>query len=1020
VAAFERLFDPAAVARVDEVTVRLDDPARGTIVAPPVAARHAGHGITFLRLRVSGAGTHDIVAPARASVRRVRVDPATPLPGAITEVLELSVLPFGAAATITTLTALAAGAPTFYVAPFTELSQALPPPAIDDAFVDAGTPLVSLAGSDIVCIGVLFQDGVTLAPAAALSSIGDALDAAGDLAGATTWRTQLDVFGARPSFHVRRHDGSLITAGTQIDVELRDGGGIAVAAGTLALGADGDLEAAIAAAPIGALTSLFAPPSNHHVALRWRGEPLVGEALPVHALHGTTGSAPPGSFLDLPASTTPHATMLVLDLANWFPPLVDGLNVSRFHTNSRIEPLVDGIPTYKRLIADMQQAVHRDADGNVQFRLHLAAWALLTFNLDPANRVFDTDIVTFAAQIHDAGGRVLVLPTRFLNIHDDSLDDTRFLVILLLVILNDATLIGMLLASLTAESGTFATSDWVTFTWFALPAVAGILLEAGTAIGPVREWIIEQLEGVVENALEAMDALNALDALPGETIAIQSPNPARISDNPLAPLYGPGPFFGAEDDCDQFNVYHNKVQMIRRRRDPDTEDEYVAYLGGIDINPNRLDTPGHQINSPYHDVHARITGPVVADVFASFYERWIRDAHLDRAAFEDELPPARPDDMPRHDASRHIARIGRTYPKVSPPYDFAPDGDRTIFDTLVAAIDQARDYIYIEDQYFAPHDVFIDALRAAALTSRCKRLLITVPDIADQPFADLRRRHVLDALGDAWGDRMLVGFPQRRPRLLRSDRFASRGRAWLASACGAGDGEIFVAPHARVTAPPFWLWVDGELMLARDVVGPVQQEGVMASRVAVERGAVSGRPRWGAHTRPHRKNAPVTFSQAKGIYIHAKCMMIDDVFVSIGSANLNRRGFFSDGEINVFAIPEQLRAAPDNPARALRTALWAEHLGIAPAMGASLLRDPIASFERFFHPRLAGNRFTPLGAGDIQPDFGVADAQIFPLALAGLAASLVGAAPSVFLRRAWNLAVDPTTGTDPAPTEGPV
>ncbi len=61
--------------------------------------------------------------------------------------------------------------------------------------------------------------------------------------------------------------------------------------------------------------------------------------------------------------------------------------------------------------------------------------------------------------------------------------------------------------------------------------------------------------------------------------------------------------------------------------------------------------------------------------------------------------------------------------------------------------------------------------------------------------------------------------------------------------------------------------------------------------------------------------------------------MVDDVFVGIGSCNTNRRGFFHDGEITAFAVPEQLKAARENPALNLRTALWAEHLGIPPAMG---------------------------------------------------------------------------------------
>jgi phosphatidylserine/phosphatidylglycerophosphate/cardiolipin synthase-like enzyme len=454
---------------------------------------------------------------------------------------------------------------------------------------------------------------------------------------------------------------------------------------------------------------------------------------------------------------------------------------------------------------------------------------------------------------------------------------------------------------------------------------------------------------------------------------------------------------------------------VRRRADVRV-DEFVGFLGGIDVNITRFDSPGHQIASPYHDVHSRVSGPVVADLFESFYERWARDSGRSRDDLSVELPPPVAADMPQH-PERHIARIGRTYPKTVPGFEFARNGDRTIFDTLVAAIAQARDYIYIEEQYFTPNDPFVDALAAAA--ANCRRLLITVPSETDQPFGDIRRRQVFDRLRDAWQDQLLIGCPLRRPKLDRADRFASRGRGFLVGDVSAADPTIHVGPPSRVITAPFWLFVDGELMLARDVVSPVEHNGTLCARLAVERGASAGSSRWGASPRSHRWNTPVTFSQVKGIYVHAKCMMIDDVFVSIGSANLNRRGFFTDGEINVFAVPEQLHAAPDNPARALRTALWAEQLGIPPAMGASLLRDPIAAFDRFFYPRLAGNRYAPITATDIQPFLGISNASLAPLAVAALVAQMLSVTPSVFFRRVWNLVIDPTTTLDPAPSEGP-
>ena len=67
----------------------------------------------------------------------------------------------------------------------------------------------------------------------------------------------------------------------------------------------------------------------------------------------------------------------------------------------------------------------------------------------------------------------------------------------------------------------------------------------------------------------------------------------------------------------------------------------------------------------------------------------------------------------------------------------------------------------------------------------------------------------------------------------------------------------------------------------------------------------------GRHGRgPHAKGAPVTLAQETGIYVHTKAIIVDDVFVGIGSCNANRRGFFHDGEITAFAVPDSSRLAP--------------------------------------------------------------------------------------------------------------
>ncbi|RAS64956.1 phosphatidylserine/phosphatidylglycerophosphate/cardiolipin synthase-like enzyme [Lentzea atacamensis] len=56
------------------------------------------------------------------------------------------------------------------------------------------------------------------------------------------------------------------------------------------------------------------------------------------------------------------------------------------------------------------------------------------------------------------------------------------------------------------------------------------------------------------------------------------------------------------------------------------------------------------------------------------------------------------------------------------------------------------------------------------------------------------------------------------------------------------------------------------------------------------------------------------------VYVHAKLSIVDDQWLSIGSANLNEHSLFNDTEVNVVTDDAEV-------ARSTRLRLWAEHLG---------------------------------------------------------------------------------------------
>ena len=71
---------------------------------------------------------------------------------------------------------------------------------------------------------------------------------------------------------------------------------------------------------------------------------------------------------------------------------------------------------------------------------------------------------------------------------------------------------------------------------------------------------------------------------------------------------------------------------------------------------------------------------------------------------------------------------------------------------------------------------------------------------------------------------------------------------------------------------------------------------------------------------------PVT-EGGNDIYVHAKIMIVDDIFLRVGSANLNNRSMGLDSECDVL-VDGRRRPAAKAAIRAIRADLLAEHLGV--------------------------------------------------------------------------------------------
>jgi phosphatidylserine/phosphatidylglycerophosphate/cardiolipin synthase-like enzyme len=321
--------------------------------------------------------------------------------------------------------------------------------------------------------------------------------------------------------------------------------------------------------------------------------------------------------------------------------------------------------------------------------------------------------------------------------------------------------------------------------------------------------------------------------------------------------------------------HHQKFAVLRHAERPERD---IAFLGGIDLCHSRRDDETHRgdpqpqpmakvygSRPPWHDVQLAITGPAVGDVETVFRERWDDPQPLsqspirriaDRIRSEDTrpspLPPQRPDPDP---TGPHAVQVLRTYPTRLDGYQFAPDGERSVARGYRKALGQARQLIYVEDQYLWSDDVA--DIFARALREHSALLMIAVlPHYPDQ------------------------------------------------------DG--------RMSMPPNLVGREHALHVLREA--------------AAERFAVYG----------------IESPQQVPTYVHAKVCVIDDLWASVGSANLNRRSWTHDSEVSAAvwdagADQDELR---DSYPRELRLRLAREHLERQPGDDRDLV-DPASAFEAF-------------------------------------------------------------------------
>ncbi|XP_027919899.1 phospholipase D alpha 1-like [Vigna unguiculata] len=375
----------------------------------------------------------------------------------------------------------------------------------------------------------------------------------------------------------------------------------------------------------------------------------------------------------------------------------------------------------------------------------------------------------------------------------------------------------------------------------------------------------------------------------------------------------------------------------------------VSFIGGLDLCDGRYDTRDHPLFStlntvhrndfhqpnfpnasidkggprePWHDIHCKLEGPIAWDVLYNFEQRWEKQVGKEHLFSLDDLDGilVHPSDSQKSEVGvedtwnvqlfRSIdggAALG--FPQA--PEEVAELGlvsgkdnmiERSIQDAYINAIRRAKNFVYIENQYFLgssyawhPTNEFVIE-NVGALHLIPKELTLKIVS-----KIEAKERFSVYIVIPMWPE----GVPESESVQAILD-WQRRTMEMMYSEIAEALVKFGIQAHPRDYLTFFCLG-------NREHKEP------------------------GEYTPPQEPEPESDYRRAQNsrrfmIYVHSKMMIVDDEYIIVGSANINQRSMEGsrDSEIAMGAFqPRHLawNGRPRGEIYRFRRALWYEHLG---------------------------------------------------------------------------------------------
>ncbi|KAM7490090.1 hypothetical protein LguiA_033011 [Lonicera macranthoides] len=394
-------------------------------------------------------------------------------------------------------------------------------------------------------------------------------------------------------------------------------------------------------------------------------------------------------------------------------------------------------------------------------------------------------------------------------------------------------------------------------------------------------------------------------------------------------------------------THHQKTIVVDgEAQEGSSKRRIVSFVGGIDLCDGRYDTQDHPLfltldtvhrddfhqpnfpdssirkggpREPWHDIHCRLEGSVAWDVLYNFEQRWHKQVGnqfiFSLNELGDIIIPPSPVATSEGENETWNVQIFRSidggavtgFPEK--PEDAAAVGlvsgkdntiDRSIHDAYINAIRRAKDFIYIENQYFLGSSYGWNS-----------------NDIKD---ADIGALHLIPK--------------ELSLKIVSKIEAGERFTVYIVIPMWP-EG---IPESASVQAILDWQRRTMEMMYI-DIASAIKSMGIDANpKDYLSFFCLGNREakKMGEYIPPEQPEPDTDYSRAQQsrrfmIYVHAKMMIVDDEYIIIGSANINQRSMDGgrDSEIAMGAYqPHHIGTTipPRGSIFGFRMALWAEHL----------------------------------------------------------------------------------------------